>query len=73
MYAPTAVCNFFEMFYVKVISVTDKGPWQDIHIVLGDSMWYPAVIELAMGCLLVPMAQELISVPRTASFSETTW
>lgn len=35
------------------------------------SMWYPVVIKLATRCLSITMAQELISVFRTASNSET--
>lgn len=59
-YAPTDVCKFDvkEVFYGKLASVV---PSKIFGLFCEISMQYPAVIELATRCLLVPIAQELIT------------
>ncbi|XP_069992349.1 uncharacterized protein [Penaeus vannamei] len=63
VYAPNAICKLDvkDMFYLKLPSVMDSCPRRDISIVLMTSMQYLAVIEMAMRCLSVPMARELVS------------
>lgn len=45
----------------------------DIHIVLGFKVWYLALIELAKRYILIIIAQELMLVMRTMSFTVPLW